>query len=756
MSAGSDLFDQTLAVIFKGIPKDYTCKDILLNHLSNPKKKNKNANANKQISAKSLERWRRIIRVIHIDSSTQEAHVIFSSIFYFCKYSRNAFNRQTDKISAIIHPKWFKTIKRPSNIDLISSTIKLFNIPPSIISYSFIANDTVFISTKRKTHNNIDQELLIKIPSTNISNINLLKYLKNKSMNASEVILELHSQCAVFEYYHQDKIWKCNQCNTINCINNNTQKPMLCVCCNKEIDANNCFFYRQINELFSHCNVGNTNLSVNKFIFVQQTRFYRKLSAFDTDISCNERFNVLSPLMNVLDDTKRSIPSCIMFSNIIKLCFAESFNETQQYFDKNIIKMDTNIIATTQDYKHLNTAKCRESLLGLFVWLSDKFNSLIFPLLFRLFDFKNSVAFSDDLDEYIAKIEELIDMGSMPWLLSESVMSMNSLSVTDLDKKVVEMENNYEDKGIFDIDDPKSKTFVYELELSPFKIGIKECNQRQLEKNEEWMALDTVSTENYVVSFAMGGIKTMCDTFKNCKQRMQFYDDYTLIDENKPNTLMHHLWNDEALEFYGATICNRPMDDDEMKADHRNIAMDQEEDEHGDNSQDAAKYVIDKSNVYQRSEPPLKKQKMSNIKVKGIDSMKSKPIVNTANNNEAEVSSMPSHTINIAPDSAPPNLVKITNVGQNTENTEYLSNYLLPPLPTKQLKSVGWECKHCAYMNVETVQQCAMCSNTKTNAKPLSFSSKQNQKKVIDRFVVVAQEALIVAMIHLFAHSLLQ
>ena len=297
-----DATKQTFAIIFGKVPSNYTAKDMILNHLSFKSK------ADDTITSSKLERWRRAIRLIDIDEEKHECKVIFSSIFYWCKYSRHVLSKEK-KLSVAICPKYFQSILHPSNIDLIASNcnnqlIKLYNLPSSIVSYTFTHNDTIYVSSKLKSH----QELLFKIPTSKISDIKLLGLSKEnesdemKKAGECDVILELNQQCEILEYYHRHNLWICTQCGSVNNAKRKSNKNALntipkrdddlmkCVCCNAKLSENNDYHLYDLNNMWKgfslngsadkHCDV---NLEKKRFSFVQQSSFYRKISSFNTN-----------------------------------------------------------------------------------------------------------------------------------------------------------------------------------------------------------------------------------------------------------------------------------------------------------------------------------------------------------------------------------------------------------------------------------------------------------------------------------------
>ena len=137
--------------------------------------------------------------------------------------------------------------------------IKLYNIPSSIVSYTLIHNDIIYISSKLKS----DQEILIKIPSSNISTIKLLSLSQDQDEKENDkaaecdIILDLNEQCQLFEYYHRHKLWICTGCGSVNNAENkntlntipNQQEKMKCVCCHAELADNNDYHLHDLNNI---------------------------------------------------------------------------------------------------------------------------------------------------------------------------------------------------------------------------------------------------------------------------------------------------------------------------------------------------------------------------------------------------------------------------------------------------------------------------------------------------------------------------
>lgn len=285
---------QVFAIIFGKVPPNYTVEHIISNHLCFK-------------SGHKFERWKRAIRMIDIDDKKKECKVIFSSIFYWCKYSRNVLNKEK-KLSVGIYPKYFQSILHPSNIDFVASNcndqlIKLYSLPSSIVSYTFIYDNTINISTKLKSN----QEFLIKIPSSIISNIKLLNSSpKNESDEKetggfTDVILELNEACELYQYFHRHKLWICTECggvndakiikpnkNVLDVIPKNDEKEIKCICCNAKLGENNDYHLYDLNKMWEAFNLDhNSNknhgldLKKKRVSFVQQSLFYRKISSFN-------------------------------------------------------------------------------------------------------------------------------------------------------------------------------------------------------------------------------------------------------------------------------------------------------------------------------------------------------------------------------------------------------------------------------------------------------------------------------------------
>eukprot|EP01084_Bolivina_argentea_P087834 158601_1 len=183
--------NQTLAIMFANVPSDYTVNDIILKHLNYVPNKT-------EITNKQHQRWLRAIRLIEF-TSNNKCVIVFSSIFYWAKISRLVLKREK-KLKVSVHPKYYTTIEHAQNIDLICSNIRLYNISSSTVSYTFITNNSLWITTKLPS----EQELLIKIPSANISNAQIIehnnkpndiKHKKEECKYDSELILSLNKNC---------------------------------------------------------------------------------------------------------------------------------------------------------------------------------------------------------------------------------------------------------------------------------------------------------------------------------------------------------------------------------------------------------------------------------------------------------------------------------------------------------------------------------------------------------------------------------
>eukprot|EP01084_Bolivina_argentea_P210450 358198_1 len=210
-----DPINQTYAIIFSNIPSNYTCKDIILNHLTNKTEIN-------------YDRWKKIIRIIEIDTENNKCFVIFSSIFYWCKYSRKIRNHEK-QLKWTIHPKYFSTIQHPSVVNFISTNgnnekINLYNMSKCSICYTFMHDTNMYISCKET------EEYLIKIPSENIITTSIIENehkdndnndQENECKYDTDIIFQLSKSMFLYQYYQQDTIWKCNHCNNINPINTN-------------------------------------------------------------------------------------------------------------------------------------------------------------------------------------------------------------------------------------------------------------------------------------------------------------------------------------------------------------------------------------------------------------------------------------------------------------------------------------------------------------------------------------------------------
>lgn len=225
--------DEAYKITFGKVPSNYTVQDIMY-HLCFK------SNSEDTISDSKLERCRRAIRRIHFDDNQKEWNVIFSSIFYWCKCSRNVLKQK--QLSAVINPKCFQPILPSLSIDFIVSNcnnqlLKLYNLSSSNVSYIFVHDNTIYISWTLKSN----RELLLKIPSSTLSDIKLLNLsVKNEAYDKekggdTDVILGLKEPCELYECFHRGKLWICTGCGSVNNAEIKTNRTILemkCVCCN--------------------------------------------------------------------------------------------------------------------------------------------------------------------------------------------------------------------------------------------------------------------------------------------------------------------------------------------------------------------------------------------------------------------------------------------------------------------------------------------------------------------------------------------
>ena len=347
--------------------------------------------------------------------------------------------------------------------------------------------------------------------------------------------------------------------------------------------------------------------------------------------------NALQPLWKVLnnDMSKRDISSCIMFTNTIKIKYRLSSNYLNRYFKNTLQSMDAEFIRGYRNNYQIDLDQINESIHKAFKWCIRKANPMIFPLISKLLvcnllslpnvsritsnndnkqNFKNPACFAEGVDEYTDKLDMLQDSGSQWWCIKEAVQANDDLDADALESKLTEIEDKYEDKGIFDIEDENAKgPFVYELRISPFKIHIKELQDHEvqsLKQKKSWSDLDKVSNNNYIISFnnARNGVY---DTFKNLKQMMH-YESYFFVGIQ--NEIMHELdiesdGNDQFIQ-HGATILDDPMSDEKLIEYYKQQLIKQEID--GDNDEDNGNYCIQEENVFRlEQEPPKKKQRTS-------------------------------------------------------------------------------------------------------------------------------------------------
>eukprot|EP01084_Bolivina_argentea_P256443 431764_1 len=150
-----DPINQTYAIIFSNVPSNYTCEDIILKHLTKSKRSKTEINH---------DRWKKIIRTIEIKRKESKCYVIFSSIFYWCKYIRIVDNREHANLEYAMHPNYLPTLQHPYSVNLLSTNannqlINLYNMrmikkeeekkgKKGIISYTFMYDNNIYISTK--------------------------------------------------------------------------------------------------------------------------------------------------------------------------------------------------------------------------------------------------------------------------------------------------------------------------------------------------------------------------------------------------------------------------------------------------------------------------------------------------------------------------------------------------------------------------------------------------------------------------------
>ena len=210
--------------------------------------------------------------------------VVFSSIFYWIKYSRNVRDNEQG-LKCQFYPNYIKTTRHASNIEFISnfndSLFSLYQIPPSVISYLFITGNKLWISYK----NDDDQEYLIKIPISTINNIEMNEFSEDNKENNNEqikscnnLIFTLSKSAEIYTYYHQHELWICNKCGFVH--NINITKDKLCIACKKKLDDNNPYHYYSMIYFANHLNLGKPNLKVQKYCFIEQSKFYKLETCF--------------------------------------------------------------------------------------------------------------------------------------------------------------------------------------------------------------------------------------------------------------------------------------------------------------------------------------------------------------------------------------------------------------------------------------------------------------------------------------------
>lgn len=261
---------------------------------------------------------------VHQDEKHQGT-VAFSSIFYWCKYSRHIIKQK--ELNTKIHPKFYENIERSSCIDFVASNcnqqlVRLFTLAEGVISYLFLHNQCIYISTKPTN----DHEYLIKILAKSMNAVKLLigsDQQQDHSLKSTIITIGYRSGTAVNEYYHRASVWNCEKENPVHFLTQKLSKMNL--------DLN----------------------SKNHTVFSKQSRFYQKLSPF----------NILSPFFNALDD-----------------------NEWKHKLDCHLSgSLNTEIVPNFPLYTAIDFQQCREQLDSCMMWWEQPQNwYYVFPILRKL------------------------------------------------------------------------------------------------------------------------------------------------------------------------------------------------------------------------------------------------------------------------------------------------------------------------------------------------------------------------------------
>eukprot|EP01084_Bolivina_argentea_P250969 420719_1 len=396
----------------------------------------------------------------------------------------------------------------------------------------------------------------------------------------------------------------------------NTQYTMRCNCCDAKIDNNNNYHRHHMSTFKIANNTLDLNSNTKKVYFIQQKTFYRKMSAYDTT---TKKFNVFSPLFDVLNDVKRNIGNVIMFTNYIKLTYKYPLNILRDYVKKNM-NLEPMVVKNCIEYETVNFCELEKAINNRFkTWLQNR-PELTFPILSKLINFQNPGFLFGDLDKYTKTIEKYYglqsDMGTPQWIFIEALMSVTSMDIEELEEKVVFLEDKYEEEDVYDIDaDDGKDACVYELVLLPFHIGIREADMNMLNINKDWKDMEQVSSDNYVISFenklhSIG----VYDYFSNIGQRMRI-NSFCLIDINNmndKNEIMHFLSRDNEYVKYGGTMLTDALSDDKFVEYYKKMMPN--ENNYQFDEIDDGKYNINKSDIYNYKQPPMKKMKINNIK----------------------------------------------------------------------------------------------------------------------------------------------
>ncbi len=133
------------------------------------------------------------------------------------------------------------------------------------------------------------------------------------------------------------------------------------------------------------------------------------------------------------------------------------------------------------------------------------------------------------MNEYVLEIEELVEDGTVKWLLKEAIMTIEKIDANILRNIVEKLEDHYQFKDVIDIDDERAKgSFVYEIKLNSFGLYINQIiNEEEIKMLNginDWKDLDEVSTENYII-----------------------------LNIDTPNEIMHFINRNDKYIRYGAT-----------------------------------------------------------------------------------------------------------------------------------------------------------------------------------------------------------